>query len=213
MITHYIALSFLAAIFSSDITMFGQFMISRPIFCGPFFGFLLGDIHTGLWLGMIVEMIWVNAIPLGCAVPVDLTFMTILSVVWSTVLFQGSQEIAVFALALAVPFAYIYKEADFAGRLFNTKIMHWVERGIEKGKESRISKGLFLALFVFILRTAFCYFLFILFGSIIIKKVFATDVPVYILLALKKAWYYLPVFGFGMVLNNFKNMKLPFIKK
>lgn len=213
MITHYIALSFLAAIFSSDITMFGQFMISRPIFCGPFFGFLLGDIHTGLWLGMIVEMIWVNAIPLGCTVPVDLTFMTILSVVWSTVLFQGSQEIAVFALALAVPFAYIYKEADFAGRLFNTKIMHWVERGIEKGKESRISKGLFLGLFVFILRTAFCYFLFILFGNIIIKKVFATDVPVYILLALKKAWYYLPVFGFGMVLNNFKNIKLPFIKK
>jgi len=213
MVTHYIALSFLAAVFSSDITMFGQFMISRPIFCGPFFGFLLGDIHTGLWLGMIVEMIWVNAIPLGCAVPVDLTFMTILAVVWSTVLFQGSQEVAVFALALAVPFAYIYKEVDFAGRLFNTKIMHWVEKGIETGKENRISKGLFLGLFVFIMRTALMYFLFLLLGSLIIKKVFATDIPVYIILALKKAWYYLPVFGFGMVLNNFKNMKIPFIKK
>ena len=57
------------------------------------------------------------------------------------------------------------------------------------------------------------YFLFILFGSIIIKKVFATDVPLYVIIGLKKAWYYLPVFGFGMVLNNFKNMKIPFIKK
>ncbi|WP_413854639.1 PTS sugar transporter subunit IIC [Candidatus Ruminimicrobium bovinum] len=213
MIINYMALSFLAAVFSSDITMFGQFMISRPIFCGPFFGFLLGDIHTGLWLGMIVEMVWINAIPLGCAVPVDLTFMTILSVIWSTVLFRGSQEIAVFALALAVPFAYIYKEVDFAGRLFNTKVMHWVEHGIKNGKEKRISKGLFFGLLFFILRTALMYFLFLLLGSIIIKKVFATDIPIYIVLALKKAWYYLPVFGFGMVLNNFKNIKIPFIKR
>lgn len=213
MITDFILLSFLAAVFSADITMFGQFMISRPIFCGPFFGFLTGDIHTGLWIGMIVEMIWVNAIPLGCAVPVDLTFMTILSVIWSTLLFQGSQEVAMFSLALAVPFAYIYMEVDFAGRLFNTKIMHWVERGIEEGKEKRISRGLFLGLFLFIIRTALMYFLFLLFGSIIIKKVFATDIPFYVLLGLKKAWIYLPVFGFGMVLNNFKNIKIPFIKK
>ena len=195
MITTYITLSFLAAIFSADITMFGQFMISRPIFCGPFFGLLAGDIHTGLWLGMIIEMIWVNAIPMGCAVPVDLTFMTILSVVWSTILFQGSQEVAIFSLALAVPFSYMYKEVDFAGRLFNTKIMHWVERGVKNGKEKRIAVGLFFGLFLFILRTSVMYFLFILLGSIIIKKVFATDIPFYVLLGLKKAWYYLPVFG------------------
>ncbi|MBQ3834143.1 MAG: PTS sugar transporter subunit IIC, partial [Elusimicrobia bacterium] len=94
-----IAFSLIGAILSADITMFGQFMISRPIFCGPLFGYFLGDIHTGLWLGMIVEMLWINEIPMGVAVPVDLTFMTSISVIWACHFFRGSQEAAILALA------------------------------------------------------------------------------------------------------------------
>ena len=89
---HLVLFSIIGAILSADITMFGQFMISRPIFCGPLFGFILGDIHTGLWLGMIVEMMWINAIPMGVSVPVDLTMMTSLAVVWACSFFQGNQS-------------------------------------------------------------------------------------------------------------------------
>lgn len=207
-----IIFSIIGAVLSADITMFGQFMISRPIFCGPLFGYILGDIHTGLWLGMIVEMMWINAIPMGVSVPVDLTMMTSLAVIWSCSFFQGSQEAAIFALALSVPFAYLYKEVDLAGRLFNTKIMHWVEDGVEKGYETRISKGIYLGLLFFFIRTAVMYGVLMLLGGLLYKAMYSY-LPIQILVSLKKAWYYLPVFGFGAVLYNFKNIKIPFIKK
>lgn len=207
-----ILLSFLGAVCSADITAFGQFMISRPIFCGPLFGYILGDVHTGVWLGMIVEMMWINAIPMGISVPVDLTMMTILSVVWACVNFQGSQEAAIFSLALAVPFAYLYKEVDIAGRLFNTRIMHWIEKGIERGKEYRITLGIFIGLFFFVFRATAAYFIFIFVGGILFKEIYSY-MPFEVVFCLKKAWYYLPVFGFGAVMYNFKSIKIPFLKR
>lgn len=209
---HIILFSIIGAILSADITMFGQFMISRPIFCGPLFGYILGDIHTGLWLGMIVEMMWINAIPMGVSVPVDLTMMTSLSVIWACSIFKGSQEAAIFALSIAIPCAYLYKDVDLRGRLFNTKIMHWVEKGIEKGYETRISKGIYLGLVFFFIRTFLMYAIFLLLGGLLYKALF-TSLPLQITIALKKSWYYLPVFGFGAVLYNFRTIKVPFINK
>jgi mannose/fructose/N-acetylgalactosamine-specific phosphotransferase system component IIC len=208
-----VVLSVLGAFLSLDITMFGQFMVSRPIFAGPIVGYILGDINTGFWLGMIVEMMWINAIPLGTSIPVDLTMMPVLSVSWSWLHFKGSQDAAIFALAIAVPFAYLYREVDIAGRLFNTKIMHWIEKGIEQGKEYRISLGLYSGLILFILRAAIVYFVFMVLGGLIYINM-AVYIPSGLEIGFKKACYYLPVFGFGLVLYNFKNIiGIPFLKK
>ena len=204
--------SIIGAILSADITMFGQFMISRPVFCGALFGYILGDTYTGLWLGMIIEMMWVNAIPMGVAVPVDLTMITSLGVIWSCTFFKGSQEAAIFSLTISIPFAYLYKEVDLAGRLFNTKIMHWIEKGIEDGKEQRISNGIYLGLILFLIRTSIMYGLFLFIGGILYKEMFSY-LPIQVIIALKKAWFYLPVFGFGTILYSFKNINIPFIKK
>lgn len=205
-------LSILAAVCSSDITMFGQFMISRPIFAGALFGYILGDIYLGLWLGMIIEMLWINELPMGSAVPVDLTMMTILSVVWTLISFKGDPSAAIFALVLAIPFSYLYREVDIAGRLFNTKIMHWVENGIENGKEHRITLGIIYGLTFFMLRAITCYFIFFIVGNLIYKQIYAF-LPIEILFCLKKAWFYLPICGFGIVLYNFKSIKFPSIRK
>ena len=207
-----VLLSVLAAICSCDITMFGQFMISRPIFSGALFGYILGDMYIGLWVGMIIEMLWINELPMGSAIPVDLTMMTILSVVWTLISFKGVQSAAIFALVLAIPFSYLYREVDIAGRLFNTKIMHWVEKGIENGKESRITLAIICGLLFFLLRAGFCYFVFFTLGGLISKQIYAF-LPMEILFCLKKAWFYLPVFGFGVVLFNFRNIKFPSIKR
>lgn len=207
-----IIFSLIGAVLSADITMFGQFMISRPVFCGPLFGYLLGDIHTGLWLGMIVEMMWINEIPMGVAVPVDLTIMTSVSVIWSCHFFRGSQEAAILALAFAIPFAYLYKEVDLFGRHLNTHIMHWVEAGLKEGKEHRISLGIYAGLALFIVRAAIMYFLIILIGGLLFKQLFSY-MPIQLSVAFKRAWYYLPVFGFGAVLYNFRTIRIPFINK
>ena len=99
-----------------------------------------------------------------------------------------------------------------AGRLFNTKIMHWIEKGIEDGKEQRISNGIYLGLFLFLIRTSIMYGLFLFIGGILYKEMFSY-LPIQVIIALKKAWFYLPVFGFGTILYSFKNINIPFIRK
>ncbi len=213
MIETVILLSVLGAFLSMDITMFGQFMISRPIFAGPLIGYILGDIQTGFWLGMIVEMMWINTVPLGSSIPVDLTMMTVLSVSWTCLHFKGSQDGAIFALAMAIPFAYLYREIDIGGRNFNTKIMHWIEKGLEQGKEYRISLGLYSGLGLFLLRAFIVYAVFMILGGLIYVNM-KVYIPVTLEIAFKKAWYYLPVFGFGLVLHNFKNVvRFPFFNR
>ncbi|AKL97471.1 PTS sugar transporter subunit IIC [Endomicrobium proavitum] len=204
-------LAFIAALCSLDITAFGQFMISRPIFCAPLFGWLMGDITSGLWIGMIAEMVWINAIPMGVAVPIDITSIAILATYWASKFFPGMQEAAIWGIAFAVPLAYFYKEMDVAGRNFNIKIMRWVEKGLHEGKESRIDIGIVLGLGLFFLRI-FAFYLFAMFiGGFIYQGIFL-QFTVFILLGFKKAWYLLPVFGFGAMLYNFRSVRIPLIK-
>ncbi len=202
----------LAAICSLDMTAFGQFMICRPIFCAPLFGFLMGDITTGLWVGMIAEMVWINAIPMGVAVPVDTSSISILATFWSCKYFTGSQEAAIWGLILAIPFAYFYKEIDISGRNFNIKVMRWVESGIHAGKEGRINVGIFIGLFLFLLRAYIFYFLAMVVGGWIYQGIYL-QLPAFIMAGFKKAWYLLPVLGFGAVLYNFRTIKIPFMGK
>ena len=49
------------------------------------------------------------------------------------------------------------------------------------------------------------YGLFLFLGGLLYKEIYAY-LPIQILITFKKAWYYLPVFGFGAVLYNFRNI-------
>jgi len=210
-IDNILILAFIAALCSLDITAFGQFMISRPIFCAPLFGWLMGDITSGLWVGMVVEMVWINAIPMGAAVPIDIASIAILATYWTAKFFPGMQSAAVWGIVLAVPLAYFFKEIDVIGRNFNIKIMKWVERGVAAGKESRIDAGIFMGLALFFLRFMAFYLFAMFVGGLIYQDIFL-QLSASILIGLKKAWYILPVFGFGAMIYNFRHVGLAFFK-
>ncbi|MDR3256977.1 MAG: PTS sugar transporter subunit IIC [Endomicrobium sp.] len=207
-----VLLAFIAALCSTDMTAFGQFMICRPIFCAPLIGFLMGDIGTSLWIGMISEMIWVNEIPMGVAVSVDVSAISILSTFWVCKYFKDSQEAAIWGLILAVPFTYFYREIDVAGRNFNIKLMHWVEKGIQNGKYGRINTGIVASLFFFVLRAFLFYMFAMIVGGWIYEGIYL-QFSAFILEGFRKAWYLLPVVGFGMVIYNFRNIKIQFMRK
>ncbi|MCL2334744.1 MAG: PTS sugar transporter subunit IIC [Endomicrobia bacterium] len=212
MITSVFLLAFIAVLCSLDVTAFGQFMLCRPIFCAPLFGFIMGDINTGLWIGMISEMVWIKAIPMGVAVPIDIASISIMATYWSCKYFKGTHEAAMWAMALAIPFAFFYREIDVYGRNFNIRIMHWVEDGINKNKESRINWGLFWGLFFSAARLYAFYLFAMTLGGLIFQLVYC-QFPAFVVGGFKKAWSLLPILGFGAVLYNFRNIKIPFMKK
>ena len=65
MIHELITVFLVGGIVVLDTTPFFQSMISQPIVVCSFFGFLWGDVYTGALLGVILELIWLQLIPIG----------------------------------------------------------------------------------------------------------------------------------------------------
>jgi PTS system mannose-specific IIC component len=192
--------SFVGTLCSADITFFGQFMIYRPIFCAPIIGFFSGDIISGLCIGTILELFWIKTVPMGVVVIPDISMIGILSTFWTCTCFPGLKDAAILSIFLAIPFAYLYRLIDMFGRKLNIKIMHWVESGIKDAKNWRIEVGICVGLLFFFSR-AFLFYLFsIIIGGKLFCDIYALS-PKYILSGFAKAWYLLPIAGFGVVYN------------
>ncbi|MDR1784516.1 MAG: PTS sugar transporter subunit IIC [Endomicrobium sp.] len=202
-------LAFVSALCSADVIAIGQLMICRPIFCAPLIGFFMGDVSAGLWIGIIVEMIWINAVPIGVAVPIDVSVLGTLSTFWMCKYFMGLHEAAIWGLVLAIPFAYLYKLIDIWGRDFNTKLMHWVERRVQNGEYRYINIGVAVGLFFFIAKAFLFYIFSMTIGGWIYRFIYS-EFPNFVLKGFQKAWYLLPICGFGMAMCNFRKIRILF---
>ncbi len=60
-------LALLGGFITLDETAFLQVMASRPIVVGPLVGWLIGDLESGLLLGSILELIYLDVLPAGAA--------------------------------------------------------------------------------------------------------------------------------------------------
>ena len=57
-----------------------QLMISRPMIMGPIIGFVMGDVKIGILIGASLELLWLNAPPVGSYLPNDESFCTAVAV-------------------------------------------------------------------------------------------------------------------------------------
>ena len=203
-----ILISFLAAVLSLDITAFGQFMVSRPIVSAPLVGYLLGDVNTGLWIGMTVELIWISAIPMGAAIPIDTTAVAILSVAYGLKVQPFDRAGVILALVVAVGVGILFRKADVFIRYLNIKIIHWVEDGVKDGKEGRIGLGIYSGMFLFFLKSFVLYLLAIYPGQAVVRFIYHY-LNAQALAGLRFAWLLLPVLGMGLMFVNFRSGKFP----
>ncbi|MCX5781955.1 MAG: PTS sugar transporter subunit IIC [Elusimicrobia bacterium] len=196
-----IGISLLAAIFELDVTAFGQIMISRPIFAGPVVGYILGDVVSGFWIGVIVELMWINAIPMGTSIPHDVTVISILTTVWGIKYMNSEKSAIILAMALSLPLGILFRIFDVRLRFYNSKIARWIEEGIKKGKEKRIELGIYSGLILFYFKAFIFYLVLIYPGQIFLKEIFNV-LPFQIKSGLEVAWYLLPAAGLSIVLVN-----------
>lgn len=68
-----------AGVVGLDRLALGQFMVSQPIVAAPLIGWLLGDFHVGLWVGVVLELFWLGGLPVGGYVPKDATLAAVLT--------------------------------------------------------------------------------------------------------------------------------------
>ena len=59
----------LIALLELDTTYVGQILISRPLFVGTIVGALTGNLFLGLQIGIFTELIYIDYLPIGGAIP------------------------------------------------------------------------------------------------------------------------------------------------
>jgi len=185
----------------------GSFMISRPFISGILIGYLMGDIKTGLLIGTIFELIWIDVFPIGTYVSPELVISSVLSVYW--VLAQGGTvafHTIALAMALAVPCSMIFRLFDIWNRQFNNYLVSKMEKKVDEGDEGAVSFYVYLSIFVFALK-AFSFFVVFLPAGNLALDWLEGIMPAMVKHALDDSMIYLPVLGLAVGFNFFQKKK------
>ncbi|UCG29749.1 MAG: PTS sugar transporter subunit IIC [candidate division WOR-3 bacterium] len=68
---HAILLSLLGAVIILDKYALGEFGISQPIITGAIFGAIFGDVWFGIFLGGMIQLVFLGGLPIGRDIPPD----------------------------------------------------------------------------------------------------------------------------------------------
>jgi mannose/fructose/N-acetylgalactosamine-specific phosphotransferase system component IIC len=164
-IRHALIASLWGGLIALDITGFGPWLITQPMVAGPLFGWLMGHVDTGVVIGGIVQLLWMDITPVGVGIPYDAMAVTLLAIFWATLSPTTSLSQIVLALILAVPFGSVFKMMDQWARRLNTRILHTMEAVKDEYLSAALSGGIAAGLVWSFLRYALSYFFAMLAGA------------------------------------------------
>ncbi len=155
-------ISILGGLLVLDTTAVLQILVSQPLVSGTLLGWILGDIALGLRLGILLQLLWLNQLPvggakvpegnLGAVVAVILVFM----VKDGLTVYPNMIIVSVILYALAVSFLGV--KLVTAIRNQNIFFLDKAVKGLEAGNVAILGRMTFLALivhFVFIVAAVF----------------------------------------------------------
>ncbi len=198
-----------------DRTAAFQIMVSRPIVAGPLTGWLLGDVNLGLLVGILMELLWINYLPMGSFIPPNETFATIVAsgtvCLYSSRTGTAAREVVMLGVLLTVPMAYAGRYLDILARRCNVL---WTKRADQaasgKGRLGQIVTLHFMGLLTFygIFSIAIMFFL-ILYAEAVtaIYPLLSPEV----LNTLRLLYALFPMIGFAVLLTMHKEKKSLFL--
>ncbi|HHO77279.1 MAG TPA: hypothetical protein ENN05_12745 [Deltaproteobacteria bacterium] len=111
-----------------------QSMISRPIVLSPVLGLILGNVHAGFLVGASLELLWLNAPPVGAYLPNDETYCAVVAT--PTAVLAGSLigdlSGVGLALVLSLPFSFLGRAVDLHIRTVNQELLSDTMESIEE---------------------------------------------------------------------------------
>jgi mannose PTS system EIIC component len=198
-----VLLSLLGGICGMD-RVFMQIQVSRPIVCAPLIGFILGDAYTGLFVGALLELFWIERLPMGTCVPPNDFFVAILvaasSIMAGEKLGHMQQEIVALSFLLFIPFGYLGQRMD--SFIFTSNDALYEGALLDAGRAA--IGGICRKHMTGLAKVFFSYVVFIfaslLFGVVFIVYVFPMLPPAF-LKALTMTCFALPALGVAAGLN------------
>jgi PTS system N-acetylgalactosamine-specific IIC component len=181
----------------AGIDMFdGLLHIHRPVVTGLVVGIILGDWHTGLVAGGMLELVWMGLVPLAGAQPPNAVIGGIIGTAFAIILKQEAGT----AVTLAVPFA-VAAQAGIT-LLFSafSPVMHRADKYADEANLKGIDKINYLGLAILFVSYFIAAFLPIFFGAdhatVIVDKL-----PKVLIDGLGIAGGMMPAVGFAILLK------------
>lgn len=135
-----------------------QILISRPIVLAPLLGLVLGNLGMGILLGAALELIWLNAPPVGAFLPYDESFCAAVAVPVGTVAAASLdlQTAAGLALFLCLPTAFVGRAVDTRIRKANQDLLPMDPSAIESQLSGLMLKAVARAFLMALLALGAC---------------------------------------------------------
>ena len=206
MFAKIILLSFCGGLFCLD-RIFIQAMISRPVVIAPFIGFILNNPYAGLIIGALVELFWIDHIPVGTYIPPNDSITAVLAIAIAVLAGQNlggtTPQIIALAILLAVPFGMIAGRIDIlivkSNDVLSDLAMEDAKTGNIKGIEQKNYKGLIK---VFLYTVSYLLVVQALLVPAVIWLYPKLSSPIVNTLSL--LYYFLPVLGIAIAINTIK---------
>ncbi len=102
-----------------------QLMFSRPLIMGPIIAFLMGDMKIGVLIGASLELLWLNAPPVGSYLPNDESFCTAAAVPVAVLAGSSMDHTAAAGLSilLSLPVSLVGRSLDTRLRTINERLI------------------------------------------------------------------------------------------
>jgi PTS system mannose-specific IIC component len=165
--TPYLLGAGMAVLLGLDRTAALQIMISRPLVAGPLVGLILGNVMTGLTVGMLLELLWLCRMPVGASIPHDDTQTTVsattLAIALSGTVGPGV-GLTLCALLVSLPLGKIGQVVERTVRSRNQRLPQAALHALQQGDLPAVERLHLLGLGNFALGALTTYLVIVLIG-------------------------------------------------
>ena len=184
-----------------------QAMISRPIIVAPVVGLILGNPYAGLIIGAMIELFWIDRIPIGIYIPpndsIAAAFAASLAILSGSSLGKVTGELIALSILIAVPFGIIAKKVDVKIMESNNLLS---DQALVDAKELNIraiERKMYLGLAkVFLFYVVLLFVLQMVFIPALIWIYPKLPAPIHTMLSL--TYYFLPLLGIAVAISTIK---------
>lgn len=206
MITVIILTALCGSLFCLD-RVFVQSMISRPVVVAPLIGLLLHHPYAGLIVGALIELIWIDRLPIGTYIPPNDSIAAVSAVsivaVAGPKLGGATPEIIALSVLIGIPCGLIAKQIDVKIIESNNSLSDKALVDAQENDISAVEQKTYIGLakvFIF-------YFLMLLAAQAIFIPLVIWLYPKLnqvALTALSFMYYFLPLVGIAVAINMLK---------
>jgi len=201
-----ILISFVGGLLCLD-RVFIQAMISRPIIIAPVIGIILGNPYAGLIIGAILELFWIDRIPVGIYIPpndsIAAAFAASMAILAGLSLGAVTKELMALSILIAIPFGILAKKIDVKIVESNNLLSDQALEAAKRLDIHAIERKTYLGLAkVFLFYVALLFILQLIFIPALIW--IYPKLPTGVNAMLSLIYYFLPLVGIAVAINTIK---------